>query len=106
MRNAVEDRIQGPPIWVKTDWKAEALDGQFIEFSLRANEPSGIRVLEGTGQMRVRENARGEIAIDIFVDQLETPYKAVQTRIWLSQEAVNRIKLNPKPESAKFLLRV
>src|ERR1700722_1353027 len=73
VRDAVEDKIQGPPIWVKSKWKVEELDEQFIEFSLKAKVPMGIRVLEGIGKMRVRENDKGQIAVDIFIDQYETP---------------------------------
>ena len=104
VRRAVQDQIQGPPIWVTSHWKRAELDGQFIEFSLSAKVPMGIRTLEGIGKMAVRENSRGEIAIDIFITQYETPYQAVQTRIWLAQDAVDRIELNPKPEPAKFRL--
>jgi hypothetical protein len=104
VRDAIEDKIQGPPIWVKSQWKAEELDDQFIDFSLKSKAQRGIRMLEGIGKMRVRENDKGQIAVDIFIDQFETPFKAVQTRIWLSQEAVDRIKLNPNPKTAKFKL--
>ena len=104
IREAVDMEVQRPPIWVKSQWKPDELDGQFIEFTLKSKVPMGIRVLEGIGKMKVRENSRGEIAVDIFIDQFENPNKGVTTRIWLSQEAVDKIKLNPNPKPAKFKL--
>ena len=104
IREAVDMEIQGPPIWVKPNLKAEDLDEQYIEFSLRSKVPGGIRILEGVGKLKVRENKRGEMAVDIFVTEPQTPYRGITTRIWLSQEAVDRIELNPKPEPAKFRL--
>ena len=61
-------------------------------------------MLSGVGKLRVRENARGEIAVDIFIDESTGPNSGVLTRIWLSQEAVDRIQLSPKPQPAKFKL--
>ena len=104
IRQAVDREIKGPPIWVKSKWKAEELDEQYIEFVLRSKVPEGIRVLEGVGRLSVRENDRGEIAVDIFTHREERANEAISTRIWLSQEAVDRIELHPKPERAKFRL--
>jgi hypothetical protein len=58
-------------------------------------------LLGGVGELKVRENALGEIAVDIFIDE---PKKGISTRIWLAQDAVDRIELNPKPTPAKFRL--
>lgn len=100
LREAAIDKIQAPPIWVKSEWKADDLNGHYIQFLLHAPN----RRLEGVGELKVRTNTRGEIAVDIFVDEHPTPYQGVTTRIWLSKEAVDRIELNPNPKPAKFRL--
>jgi hypothetical protein len=108
LRGAIENEVKGPPIWVKTKWKPEELDENLIEFELKSKvsvgECLGVRVLSGVGRLRVRENARGEIAVDIFVDEATNQHSGVLTRIWLSQEAVDRIEFNPSPQPAKFRL--
>ena len=104
IREAAELQIQNPPIWVKSKWKVEDLNEQLIEFRLKSKVPQGIRVVDGVGLLRVRKNPRGEIAVDIFIDQWEMPNKGVTTRIWLSQEAVDRIEPNPNQGPAKFRL--
>jgi hypothetical protein len=108
LRGAIENEVKGPPIWVKSKWKPDELDEKLIEFELRSKvcvgEQSGVRVLSGVGRLKVRENARREIAVDIFVDESTGPYSGLLTRIWLSQEAVDRIELNPNPRPAKFRL--
>jgi hypothetical protein len=86
-----------PPVWVKSKWKAEELNGNFIEF--RLDSPK--RLLWGVGKLAVHENARGEISVDIFIDE---PRKGISTRVWLAQDAVDRIELNPKSKTAKFRL--
>ena len=101
VREAARDKIQSPPIWVKSKWTKEELDEQFIAFDLDSPKCR----LWGVGQLRVRENPRGEIAVDIFIDEHPTPYQGVTTRIWLSKEAVDRIELNPNPKPAKFRLK-
>jgi hypothetical protein len=109
LRGAIDNEVKGPPIWVKSKWKREDLDENLIEFELRSKvrvgDQLGLRVLSGVGRLRVRENIRGEIAVDIFVDEATGPSSGVVTRIWLSQEAVDRIELNPNPKPAKFRLR-
>jgi hypothetical protein len=108
LRGAIENEVKGPPIWMKSEWKLEELNENLIEFELRSKvrvgERLGVRVLSGVGKLKVRENARGEIAVDIFVDEHPTAYEGILTRIWLSQEAVDKIELNPKPKPAKFRL--
>jgi len=98
LRSAIEDRVKGPPIWVKSKWKSEELDGEFIRFMLR--KPG--RELGGVGKLYVRKNGIGEIAVDIFVDEYPTPYKGIQTRIWLNQAAVDKIAFNTGGDSQKI----
>jgi hypothetical protein len=100
VRAATLYQIESPPIWVKSKWKREELDGKLVEFKLTA--PG--RELSGVGHFQVLENTRGEIAIDIFIDEHPSPYEGVLTRIWLAQDAVDKIELNPKPEPAPFRL--
>ena len=97
VRNAAIAESKAPPIWVKSKWKAEELNGSLIEF--RIDSPK--RLLGGVGELKVRENALGEISVDIFIDE---PKKGISTRIWLAQDAVDRIELNPKLTPAKFRL--
>ena len=65
VRNAAIAESKSPPIWVKSKWKAEELNGSLIEF--RIDSPK--RLLGGVGELKVRENALGEIAVDIFIDE-------------------------------------
>jgi hypothetical protein len=96
-RSAMMEAAANPPIWARSKWKVEELDGQLIEFDLKSPK----RRLWGVGKLSVRESREGEIAVDIFIDE---PNKGISTRIWLAQDAVDRIELNPKPKPAKFRL--
>jgi hypothetical protein len=98
MRDALEEAARNAPVWVRSKWKAEELDGQLIEFDL--NSPK--RRLWGIGKLAVRENPEKKIRVDIFIDE---PDKGITTRIWLAQEAVDKIELNPKPKPGKFILK-
>ena len=100
IRDAAISKIQSPPIWVKSKWKAEELNGNLIEF--RLDSPK--RLLGGVGELKVRQNKLGEIAVDIFVTEHPNPFEGIVTRIWLAQDAVDRIELNPNPKPAKFRL--
>ena len=97
MRDALLEKASNPPRFFKSKWKAEELNGNLIEF--RLDSPK--RLLGGVGELKSRENARGEISVDIFIDE---PQKGITTRIWLAQDAADRIELNPKPKPAKFRL--
>lgn len=99
LRDAVDLQIQNPPIWVKSRWTKEELDEQLIAFRLVA--PT--RIAEGVGEMSVRQNPKGEIAVDIFVTEHQG-YKGVVTRYWLAQQAVDKIELNPDDKQVKFKL--
>ena len=98
LRTAIEIQRKGPPIWVKSKWKKQELDGQFIRFELR----SPIRELAGVGKLDVRQNSIGEIAVDIFIDECLKPGRGFLTRIWLAQNAVDQIKLNTAPDADKI----
>lgn len=104
VRGAAKDKALTPPVWVKSKWTCEDLSDQLIAFCLRSKVEKGIRVLEGVGRLKVRENNYGEIAVDIFVDEATGPFSGVLTRIWLSKEAVDRIEINPKPPAKYRLL--
>jgi hypothetical protein len=108
LRGAIDNEVEGPPIWLKSKWKPAELSDNLIQFELRSKvrvgEHLGVRVLSGVGRLKVRENPRGEISVDIFVDEAKGPYSGLLTRIWLSQEAVDKIELNPNPQPAKFKL--
>lgn len=98
IRNAAINEVQSPPIWVKSSWKKEELDGQLVEFKL----VSPNRELSGVGKFNLRENPKGEIAVYIFIDEYPMRHQGVTTRIWLGQQAVDKIEINPNPEKAKF----
>jgi hypothetical protein len=97
MRDALLAKTKNPPVFFKSKWKPEELNGNLIEF--RLDSPK--RLLSGIGELKAHENARGEISIDIFIDE---PNKGISTRIWLAQDAADKIELNPKPKPAKFRL--
>lgn len=100
VREAAKLQIQNPPIWVDSTWKAKELEGQSIDFTLILPN----RRMSGIGELRVRENRLGKIAVDIFVCGHNSPTQGIVTRIWLAQEAVNLIKLNDQNQDAKFYL--
>jgi hypothetical protein len=100
LRGAIENEVKGPPIWVKSKWKSEELDGQFISFRLRSPN----QTIEGVGRIGARQNPRGEISVNIFVDEHPTPNEGILTRIWLHQDAVDKIELNVESEPIKFSL--
>ena len=98
MRGAIQSEVARPPIWTKSKWSQEELEGQLIEFDL--NSPQ--RRISGVGKLAVRKNPFGEIAVDIFVDEPQPDGSMTCTRIWLGTDAVEKIELNPKPNPAKF----
>src|SRR5271154_6481196 len=63
MRSALLERAENPPVFFKSKWKADELNGNLIEF--RLDSPK--RLLSGIGELKAHENARGEISIDIFI---------------------------------------
>ncbi len=99
-RSAMMEAAAKPPVWVKSKWQVQELDGQLVEFDL--NSPQ--RRLSGVGKLAVRENRDGEMAIDIFIDEPQRDGSITCTRIWLAQNAVDKIELNPNPKPAKFRL--
>jgi hypothetical protein len=98
LRTAIENQIKGPPIWVKSKWKKEELNGQYIRFDLK----SPGRELAGVGKLAVMRNSPGEIAVDIFIDECLVPHRGVLTRIWLAEDAVDRIELNRGEDADKI----
>src|SRR5260370_26626293 len=62
VRDAAISQIQNPPIWVKSKGTQEELDSHLIEFSLSAPAGRG----EGIDELKVRQNPRAEIPVDIF----------------------------------------
>src|SRR5258706_1447981 len=100
MREATKFRVDNPPVWVSSKWKREELNGKLIAFRLRSPE----RTLEGVGELSVIENDRGQIAVDIFINESVAPNQGILTRIWLSQEAVDRIEAQAEPNGPPFKL--
>jgi hypothetical protein len=100
IRNAVENEVKRPPLWFKSGWNKDELEDQLIEFDLKS--PS--RRISGIGKLSVRSNPSGEIAVDIFVDEMQPDGSMTCTRIWLAKDAVEKIELNPKLKPAKFKL--
>jgi hypothetical protein len=98
MRRVIESEIERPPIWGKSKWSPEELDEQLIEFDLKSPQ----RRISGVGKLAVRKNPRGEIAVDIFIDEPQPDGSISCTRIWLAKDAVDKIELNPKLKPAKF----
>jgi hypothetical protein len=100
VRNAVISEVRVPPVWIKSKWKAQELDGKLVEFKLTAPK----FWVEGVGKFLVRENPKGEIAIDICVFKHEGPHQIAETRYYLFQQTADKIEINPKPEIAPFRL--
>jgi hypothetical protein len=98
VRDAINLETKRPPLWGKPKWNQADLDGQFIEFDLTSPQ----RKITGMGKLGVRKNPLGDIAVDIFVDEMQADGKMVCTRIWLITEFVDKISLNTKSKKAKF----
>jgi hypothetical protein len=99
MRGAINQEAIRPPIWMKeTKWKGEELDGQYIRFDLKSPN----RELAGVGKLAVRKNPFGQIAVDIFIDECFVPGRGVLTRIWLAEDAVQKIELNRAEDADKI----
>jgi hypothetical protein len=88
--------------WVRSEWQAEELDGNLIEFDIATTwgPVRGVGVLSATG------NAKGQITVSIAVKR---PVSAGGGRIVdgefrLSAEAVGRIEPHPNKDSARFFI--
>jgi hypothetical protein len=100
VRNAVISEVRRPPVWIKSKWKPEELNGKLVEFNLRSPNYR----IEGVGEFLVRRNGRGEIAIDICVRKWQGPHEIAVIRYYLFQKTADKIERNPNPEIAPFRL--
>jgi hypothetical protein len=100
MRNALLAEAKNPPVFFKSKWKLEELDGKTVEFKLTA--PT--YWVEGLGKFQVLENNRGEIKIDIIVKKHETPFKITENRYHLYKQTADKIRIHPNQKSANFRL--
>jgi hypothetical protein len=100
IRDAALEKAQRK-IWGRSKFSKEELHDQLIDFELT----SANGVIGGTGRIGARQNPKGEIAVDIFIDrQLDKDGKWVGYRIWIEGAGVSRIELNPKKGGSKFRL--
>ena len=101
VRTAAIAEIQTPPIWVKSKWQWMDLNDQSIAFDLTTQNGR----LSGIGRLKARPDEYGRIAVDIFSNGPMTFNTASVVRIWLGQDAVNRIEEHPTQSIAKFRLK-
>src|ERR1035437_6330873 len=97
MRNALLAEAKNPPVFFKSKWKLEELDGKTVEFKLTA--PT--YWVEGLGKFQVLENNRGEIKIDIIVKKHETPFKITENRYHLYKQTADKIRIHPRSEERR-----
>jgi len=100
IREAITERAENPPIWVKIKWTLEELSGKLVEF--RLTTPT-YRV-SGVGKFRVIENEKGLLAIDIIVETRVTQFKFNVNRYWIGQEIADKIEIHPIQAKAHFRL--
>jgi len=89
-------------IWVKSKWSQDALDHKRVEFRI----PARGGIIHGFGELWVRQNTDGLLAIDAVTDvQGRNWAERIQSRYHLPQAAVDRITKHPDTKVADFLLK-
>jgi hypothetical protein len=100
VREAAIQELKRPPIWIKSKWKWQELNEQSIQFEL--GTPTG--KLTGLGRLMARPDNYDRITVDIFCVGPTYANSAPMIRIWLSEDAVNKIQDHPDPNLARFVL--
>ena len=100
MRNALRKEAGNSPVWVTSKWKSEELHGKSVEFTLTAPD----HYIKGRGEFIVIGNPLGLWRIDIVVTVDVNPNKKTDYIYHLYQQTADKIKPNPNPEKADFLL--
>ena len=101
VRTAAIAEIQSPPIWVKSKWRWDELNDQSIAFDLTTQNGR----LSGIGRLKARPDDYDRLAVDIFSNGPMTNNTASIVRIWLGQDAVDRIEEHPTQAIARFHLK-
>lgn len=57
------------PIWLKSQWTAEQLDGESVEFRIFVRRDKSLIPAQGNGIFRSLQNHKGLTRIDIVVDR-------------------------------------
>jgi hypothetical protein len=89
------------PIWTKSKWKAQELDGQSVEFRIPIADGvwSGVAEFWATG-----ENER--VSVELVTNEPGKDWAQRIQRIWiLHQVAVDRIEEHPDQTVARFRLQ-
>ena len=87
--------------WVHSKWSASELNERSIEFQLSLEG----RLFRGIGQLLVRQNPEGEIAVEIVSEeQGSTSHERLQRRFIVPGAAVERIEFHPDSLIASFRL--
>jgi hypothetical protein len=105
LRDAVLLEAKRRPVWLKSKWTVEDLNGKLVEYKLISPLPDGrVIVRDGLGEFRVRENSRNEISVDIFGPIVEENGHWTQNRYWLAKGTADKIEFHPNQEKAQFRL--
>jgi hypothetical protein len=102
VRSATLDALSRSPYWYKSKWRAQDLNDQKIEFKISTNHG----LLAGIGILKVRENAHGEIVVDLFAGQIPTPQNPIAPgiQLWLQGEAIDKIEIHLDQKVAKYFV--
>jgi hypothetical protein len=87
MRQATEDYLRRPPLWVRSKWKASQLHDKRIRFV--TNLTGG--TYEVTGDIFARERANGEISIKVVLLDTRDPMNVPIITYHLPQRIVDTI---------------
>jgi hypothetical protein len=88
-------------IWTKSKWNKDDLDNKTVEFRI----PTQRGIEHGIGAFWVRQNPAGLLAIEVVTDvQGKDWLERIQTRFYLPQIGVDRIKRHPVQKVADFRL--
>jgi hypothetical protein len=101
------------PIWVKSRWSAEELNGQAVRFSLvflTQREPGLREKHSGRGKFctRAKPDDSSLLCLEIATDgpKPEASGSATQSRTTLTQEQADAIVRNPEGDDCAFSLEV
>jgi hypothetical protein len=89
------------PIWTKSHWKKEELDGKLVAFRF----PVKGGWVEGIGEFLISRNPKGLLFVQIVVTRQGRNWaERIQTLYQIPQTGVDRIVQHPNQEIAAFRL--
>jgi hypothetical protein len=95
--------VKDGPVWVKSKWSANELDGKTVEFRIKLKRKDGLLPAYGNGVFRALTNHEGLSRIEIVIRQWEITIMR-ETVFFCPQRSVDHIEKNELDSKFHFSL--